>query len=277
MARRRVGSNQYKTRIGADAAGAAPNLVHQAGQPKPIRCHDIWEHGCSAEVSTPGQHYGLHNDAMQLHPDCSPPILSELAHHPDPKMRRQVVLHPACPPDVVMLLDVDSDPQVQECAAASPQLPSSMFDYAVAEWKQRLAIVHNPRCPADVLQKIFDGGHNGQSVCPVCKSMAGSPNHMALAASHPNAPAGLLHRLMRSHDPIDLCAVAGCPTCPPDALQEMGTHKDPEVRRQVARNPSTPPEILTQMLSDQDEGVRRQALEHPQLPEEYRQLGRVTQ
>lgn len=127
MARRRVGSNQYRTKTGPDLP-VGPGILY---------------HPVTGMV-----------DAR--HPKTSPEALVQLAASPLIWMRQDVAENPSCPPGTLAYLAWDGYTRVRASVARNPGCPPEVLAQLAqdSEWTVRQGVAHNPGCPNDLVEAL---------------------------------------------------------------------------------------------------------------------------
>jgi len=157
MARRQVGSNQYRERWGSDLPAPQRDLG-PADPPSRMRCGELWGSRCRAWVGPPGWSHGKHPTlgmrcAQVLNPRCSPQALEHLAGDPDPWVRGRVLSRHDCPPGALETLAGDPDPWVRGRVALRPTCPPQTLQRLARDPDElvRTWVAQNPSCPPRIL------------------------------------------------------------------------------------------------------------------------------
>jgi len=154
VARRRVGSNQYKTRWGPDLPTPDRVLAASKEPPERRRCGEVWGTRCRAWVAPPDYTHGKRPSpearlARARDPASPPQLLARLVGDPALGVRWEVARNRASPPRVLAALARDSEWQVREAVAGNPACPPELLQQLVRDpdWQVRRAARANPGCP----------------------------------------------------------------------------------------------------------------------------------
>jgi len=260
MAKRRVGSNQYRTRNGGDivqpsgqdlmklAAGTSLNPYDTRR-----RCGEVWETGCRAWVQPPLFSHGSHgfgadsvkrwtddtgnprlNEALRR-VNCPTATLEWASYDQHSQYRRLAAEHFRCPPQVLQRLAQDPDEGVRRMVANNMFCPPEILDQ----------MAHQPDIIAAEVARNINTSSRTLGWMPI--------NNAGVAinvARNPNTPSERLRQLVLdpSFDYSDL------------ALE----------------NSNCPSDLVVQMLGSDESLMRAAALRSRALPEEYRQLRSIT-
>jgi hypothetical protein len=258
VVRRALGSNQYRTRAGADPA-LVPDGDLMGEMPTPlVRCGEVWGTRCRAWVIAPGYSHGDHGRRQFLldgfNPDCPPDVLSHLTQHEDFSIAVYALRHANCPAEVAAQRAADAaSPQVRAAALEHRGCPPPVLLEATKRcsaikdrqnYHELQAISGNPNTPTDALWII--ASNDG--------ALFATTLVFYKTVEHPNASPAVLMQAMQSATKRGAMAVA-VPT--------------------LLQHPQCPPEVLLQLAKKAI--WRRQAMEHPNMPEEYRALHQAVQ
>jgi hypothetical protein len=140
MARRMVGSNQYKTRLGANVGPQGPDLMVLAaaepeqGLPQQLPCYQVWGGSCTLVVSAPRwSHSESHAECDQLriagmrkNVDKLPMnvLINTLMWHPD---GHRLLTSKQCPPELHQWVATNFDIVLQSLKTSTTcQWPKSL-------------------------------------------------------------------------------------------------------------------------------------------------------
>lgn len=236
-----MGSNQYRTRSGADADELAGSASQACGQ--------VWGTSCTHPVHPPTYSHGRHG-IMGVGPDreaaarcigAPAAALAYLARDHSAEIRKLVAANPSCPPQVLEQLFDDPHEPVSCSVCFNPSLPPQLA-VRLAKRIERLTHIHalttNSSAPPAALQSVY--------------------------ANNQHADDSVWYGLAYRSD------------CPPDVLADMA-RRGPGLRIEAARHPRCPSSALVLLSQDEERAVRQAAMVNPSFPEEYRQLRRIAQ
>lgn len=165
MARRVVGSNQYKSRAGVISIPNQGNLCDPWDQSVRLRCGDVWNTRCKAWVCAPRWSHGshgmspsaLHNNMVRLSSDCPPDTLTQIAATGPWELRAEVAVHPRCPVDTIWQLAYDPRVQVRWGAASNGKCPPPLLERLAEDedWSVRHGVASNTNAPAELLVRLL--------------------------------------------------------------------------------------------------------------------------
>jgi len=154
MARRLVGSNQYRTRWGPDLPAPDRGVGAPESAPKRLRCGEVWGGRCRTWVRPPNYFHGDHPDGQSFwkrisDPACPPQVLQGLAEYPDAAVRRGTAGNPASPPQLLGQLAEDPDEEVRQAVAGNPACPPQLLGRLARDPNEQVrgAARANPACP----------------------------------------------------------------------------------------------------------------------------------
>ena len=265
MARRRVGSNQYRTKVTPDLPVAAP--MNHGGR---RRCGEVWGTRCEAWVEAPTyshDRHGAYGDEIQAvrNPQCPAGALTVLSRSRKPKVLSLVAQHPNCPAKTLeSMLDASwSGLSNGGVILEHPNLPVKLLRQALHHSRHNMPhVARNPNCPPDLLEKLATEGDSTVRIA---------------VAEHPQCPPDVLVQLTRDFRQAEwvILKAASHPAAPSEALRQAARHYDEKVREAVAKHPNCPPDVAQKLMTDERQKVRVAARNNPNVPEEYRVLGQV--
>ncbi len=205
-------------------------------------------------------------------------VLTELANHPEQRVRQMVASHPNTPQSI--LEEAAKSAELYYYVAQNLSTPASVLD-DLAQHKQNqisTAIAVNPSTPGFVLERI-----------------AQNRAHDLLIAQHPNATPALLQQVLwrlaiderfsvrkyvakNPHTPIGILTtwvrkepqlrpwIAQNPNIPVQILEVLARDASPQVRIAVASNESTPNGILERLARDTEVEVRQAVASNSNSP-----------
>ncbi|MFF9015624.1 hypothetical protein ACF09C_22000 [Streptomyces sp. NPDC014870] len=170
----------------------------------------------------------------------------ELAAHPDPEVRAELVDHDeGLPPDVLAALARDPDPTVVERAAEVPELPADL----AAELARhphvvvRLSLAANDRVPPLLLAALLaDGGRPAPTRCGAChRRAAGCADHTPgirrirrVVATNPAVPPAGLEAFLDGEEAEDAADAEGRADAEDGAAAEEAARADAAARARTA-------------------------------------------
>jgi hypothetical protein len=291
MARRAVGSNQYKTRRGVDVSASAGELLGQVagGIDRQVRCGEVWGTKCKVAVAPPYYSHGNHgaygNPLKAIRsPNCPPSVLELLVRmavgtEPGPNVSWQaacrIAQHPNCTPEILGQLLIHPKRQVREVIMRDPRVPLSGIQVALQA--HRITHQHAAKHPAMDSQACTDMAYSSE------------PWWKAAAAASSNCPPQVLAYLMSdpTQDTDTLTMAAANPNTPPEALMAVVSNPDrstlpqlpggvPRAMYGLLQNPALDEnalrEVVRRVLARRSPDffpgrwVYRKALQHPNCP-----------
>lgn len=175
---------------------------------------------------------------------CPEHMLTALARHELPLIRRQVAGNPSTPPsalEALMRAHGDSA-EILSAIASNPVTPrgliaelSAFFDPGV-----RASAAANPSLDEALVHRFITDPNTAVR---------------AAAARNPALTEGALSRLISDEHEDVRAAAAGSPAMSPDGLSALAADASAAVRKSVATNDATPPEVLFGLSADEDEYV----------------------
>ena len=247
-----MGSNQYRTRVGAGPSShAGPDLMAQAANPAPapptrLPCSQVWGGSCTATVAAPtwahaiagvecksGQMAGLRKRAADLPVSVLTDVL-------------------VSSPDGYKLLTVkNGSEQLQRWvtehffeAAARIKRAHPYKQY----WNFCKAVLGADWCSHELIKTVM-------------AEKRYNPYQFAVISQR-NCPRDLLEHLMDDADTPHwmLLQMANQKCVDIDDLVHLATHPNPVLRQGVARQAATPPHLLQRLACDEDPNVRKAAV-----------------
>jgi hypothetical protein len=288
MARRGVGSNQYKTRASAtpDLAISPVDLVAVARQettPEPLAgaYADPW----TAEVrqTSKGLVLTLESDWPEWEPaGIQPPIVAADPDQLVEEIQRLEYEEARTEPDHARWLAAMS------AAVAVPGISNATLERlghsAYHEWTK--AAASSPYATPELLIDLCGNSHSAVTAiqnpnCPpelvVMSVKSNNSSVQQAAVRNPKCPVDVLEEAIDARTTFltSRWDIAQRADCTPKMFDRLANDTMPMVRRKVASNPACPPGVLEHLLQDEDPKVRSAAAENPNCPEEYRHLARV--
>jgi len=154
MARRLVGSNQYRERRCPDLPAPDRALAVPEEPPERRRCGEVWGTRCRAWVAPPDWSHGKHpspwaREARAQDPASPPGLLQLLAEDPYRWVRWAVARNPASPPGALQQLAGDPDGIVRAAVACNPVSPPGVLGRLARDPHEgvRIRAQEHPACP----------------------------------------------------------------------------------------------------------------------------------
>lgn len=225
MARRGVGSNQYKTRAGVEAQSPAADLIQQAAG-QGIRCADVWGFArrevprCQQLVYPPSFSHGNHGSEVSSVLDLPP------------RARQALASLQQCPTDTLEQLARDTDPDVRGIIIQNLRSTSAALDIIARSGSvdTRLAVAKHPNLGADTLAFL-------------ATDSSGSIRRRV--AMHPHCPPQVLDRLAKDEEDLVRWQVTQNKQATADTLVGMLQDRHKTIRAGAALNPNLPEEYRT--------------------------------
>jgi len=196
------------------------------------------------------------NDRERLAQDVGTPAATvlELAHDPDPAVRRIVAARAEVPSAIVGRLAKDPEPAVRAALAANADVAPRVLERLagrkhVSPDVQR-ALASNPASSPRVLKRVVRRGRWDVQM---------------RALVHPACPVSVVRRLARDGAWAVRATLARDPRTPADILDRFATDVRP-VRLALAANPAASPATMMLLLGEGDEYVRGVAAANPAAP-----------
>ena len=279
MARRAVGSNQYRTRTAPDLpSDAGPNLMQQAQHSDaPRKCGEVWGGRCQQWVYPPTYSHSPHGlsglankmEKAAQDPSCSPLGLRLLVDYADSRTEHHfrylavvAARNPNCPPEMLWRLSNHTLQPARHAVASSDNAPVDLVTHMLndADGGVRRMALRNPNCPPEKLRQA---------------AISSDPAQRWTVACNPNCPPDLLDRLTQDTDMAVIQAAYAHPHCSPKMMRRF-VHLDQNVAQAAAlglsRHPDCPADLLPAVARKGGSRALDRLISRPDLPIEVLHL-----
>ncbi len=219
------------------------------------------------ELATDYRIHAMNFLAQNLH--ISATVLTQLASHPELRVRQMVASHPNTPQNI--LAEAAKSAELYYYVAQNPSAPGDLLDDLAKHNQNQIssAVAVNPSTPGYVLERIAQNRAHDLSIAQhpnatpqllqqVLWRLAidGRFNVRKYVAKHPHTPTHILIAWVRK-EPLLRPWIAQNPNIPEQILEILARDASTQVRIAVASNPSTPNHLLEQLAACREVEVRQ--------------------